>query len=168
MVLYGYRAQNWRTAFSWRNKTKIQLYCFVLFLFLVSSDVGGTWSLAKFLPSPPQWSNKQDVWQKVQCLLLWKGDLPYVQSFELVIIMYFLFSPISKVRDLRVSLYFPTTIINLARSLRFAVELIIIMYFLFSSISEVHDLLVSLYFPATNNQLAMEWFLLMAAFMGFR
>lgn len=42
------------------------------------------------------------------------------------------------------------------------------MYFLFSSISEVHDLLVSLYFPATNNQLAMEWFLLMAAFMGFR
>ena len=82
--------------------------------------------------------------------------------------MYFLFSSISKVNDLRVSLYFPTTIISLARSLRFAVELIIIMYFLFSSISEVHDLLVSLYFPATNNQLAMEWFLLMAAFMGFR
>ena len=82
--------------------------------------------------------------------------------------MYFLFSPISKVHDLRVSLYFPTTIISLARSLRFAVELIIIMYYLFSSISEVHDLLASLYFPATNNQLAMEWFLLMAAFMGFR
>ena len=42
------------------------------------------------------------------------------------------------------------------------------MYFLFSSVSEVHDLLVSLFFPATNNQLAMEWFLLMAVFMGFR
>ena len=167
MVLYGHRAQNCRTAFSWRNKTKIQLYCFVLFLFLVSSDVGRTWSLTNFLPSHHN-DQISKVWQKLQCLLLWKGDLPYVQSFELVIIMYFLFSPISKVHDLPVSLYFPTTIISLARSLRFAFELIIIMYFLFSSISEVHDLLVSLYFPATNNQLAMEWFLLMAAFMGFR
>ena len=82
--------------------------------------------------------------------------------------MYFLFSPISKVYDLPVTLYFPTTIISLARSLRFAVEVIIIMYSLFSPASEVHDLLVSLYFPATNNQLAMEWFLLMDAFIGFR